>query len=205
MCAILQLVSAPFTCCLPGLSCRSRSTVCWTELFSENCSELQGSTMFWLNIFNRTQDGGWNDSQLTSLDFRSRIHEFPATFALFYVMHESNPRVPIPPVKFPTMRALSLVKYSPPKGFLRGQMPAPPPTWSDKIQIDFPKREQVFYESCNFCTSFTYSKTYKNTHNTVIAVHGIDVALLLRSKATAASLIMSSIQRLWRPLGPGHG
>ena len=34
-------------------------------------------------------------------------------------------------VKFPTMRAVSLVKCPPPYGFFRGQMPWPP-GWSDK-------------------------------------------------------------------------
>ena len=71
-------------------------------------------------------------------------------------MYESNPRVLIPPgltpghltffiflVKFPTMRALSLVKCPSPKGFLRGQMPGPRVEATKSGQIDFRKPEGV--------------------------------------------------------------
>ena len=50
--------------------------------------------------------------------------------------------------KFPTMRALSLVKCPPPKGFFRDQIPCPP-GWSDKTQIDFRKPEWGF-QHCHF-------------------------------------------------------
>ena len=46
------------------------------------------------------------------------------------------------------MRALSLVKCPPPKGFFRGQMPCTP-GWSDKTQIDFRNPERGF-QHCHF-------------------------------------------------------
>ena len=57
----------------------------------------------------------------------------PQAFDIFYFLL----------VKFPTMRALSLVKCPPPKVFLRGQMPGPRVEATKCGQIDFRKPERV--------------------------------------------------------------